>query len=136
MTNHVLASASELGRLEFLWLHNSAVTDEGVAHLTNLENLIGLGIFSAPQVRGDGLKCIPRSVERLYLEDISVSDDALKHIASLMNFRELDMRWEDLPDEGLALLGAMPWLCQLSIRECRVGDDAIATLIRGRRFTI
>ena len=62
--------------------------------------------------------------------DASVPPHALVHLADVPSLRRLDLsNRDDLVDEDVAFLEAMPWLAAVSLANCgRIGDKAVAYL--------
>ena len=87
----VLAHVAELGgAVRSLNLRGTRTTDEGLKHLSNLENLT-----------------------RLHLERTVVGDEGMAHLAGLTKLQYLNLYGTKVTDAGLARLGSMRELKKL-----------------------
>jgi hypothetical protein len=123
------ACAEQLGMLsglQTLWLLDTGISNEGLAHLRGLGNLTDLHIHT-PMVTDDGLKHIGEltGLESLVLV-CNTTDDGLKHIRSLRNLRRLELHCSST-DDGLKHIGSLTNLREL-VLQCRVTDAGMVHL--------
>lgn len=117
------------GDLRELDLMSSAITDEGLRHLSGMTNLESLKL-DATEVTADGLRHL-RDFNRLRLLSMSatgVTDQGLAALANFPNLQALDLRSTDVGDAGLAEIGKVQSLQWLSLGRTAVTDDGLLKL--------
>ena len=128
-TDRGLASLAEVKTLEYLKLPGGrihrrsgtiySITDEGLAHLSKLENLKNLSLSCSSKgvaFTNDGLKKLKelKSLEALLIGGREVTASGVEHLASLQNLRELSLfGCPKLGNDGLAVIGRMKSLKNL-----------------------
>lgn len=141
--------------LTSLSIGKSQVTDEGLKHLAGLTNLRNLTMFAAPQMTGEGLKNLSGLTElsgvllptrfndqmmpylvpfqKLYSLQIthcsSVTDAGLVHARKLGEVRAVYLG-EGVTDAGINQLETMPRLVLLDLRQTKVTDACLDSLVR------
>jgi Leucine-rich repeat (LRR) protein len=105
------------------------VTDEGLKHLKNCENLrfIALG---CTEITDRGLAYLGQlpNVRSLSLAGTSITDDGLAHLANLDTLQSLDLRYTDVTGDGIRHLASLRSLEKLVLRGNDVRDRDLAHL--------
>lgn len=125
------ASLAQLkgARLQSLMLYQTVVTDEGLAHLTQVAQIKKL-YLRAPGVKGPGLAYLKRlpGLESLELQGTVVGEESLAHVAEMDGLRDLSVSYMPLTDAGLRQLREMSGLRRLNLYGCGVGDAGLTRL--------
>jgi Leucine-rich repeat (LRR) protein len=106
------------------------VSDEGIANLKGMKNLVELHLWST-SVRSAGLDVIAglTSLETLNLDKVEVTDDDLAKLKALKNLEWLNLSSTLISDAGLAHLQELPQLKTLIVEFCTdVSPAAIEAL--------
>lgn len=112
--------------LQTLWFFDTGINNDGLMHLSGLNNLTDLSIHSFT-VTDDGLKHIGALTGLQSLMLIGdVSDDGLMHIRGLRNLRRLELQC-NATDDGLRHIGSLTNLREL-VLVCRVTDAGMVHL--------
>lgn len=116
VTDAGLEAIAKLDQLETLYLHRSAGTDAGLAHLSGLENLRSLNIRMSPQYTEAGLKHFEnlRHLSRLEYSG-EITGEGLKHLRNLRKLRHLQFAAGRLSAKSLGVLTKLPRLNSLSL---------------------
>lgn len=106
-------------------------TDNGYAHLRNLENLTKL-VLSRTQITDEGLKNIAGLIklESLNLWGASkITDNGLFHLQNLINLTELDLASTNTTNVGVSYIVGLKNLKSLNLWNVRqISDDGVAYL--------
>ena len=122
-----------LGPLPLGSIRNSAFhfTDEGVAHLESLTNLVCLDL-DCPTLSGEGIGHLAKLIKlkRLKLNGCRITDDDLGQLASLPNLESLELRNATFSGTGFAGLNCLSKLEQLELEGSNITDEAIPFIAR------
>ncbi len=131
------AGLKELGKmtgLQTLWLgvndinHRIRITDAGLAHLKDLQDLRTLSL-NQTQVTGRGLAHLGhmKALHTLELLGLPIADDDLKSLRALPALRTLDLRYTLITDAGVPDLTAMQFdkLLVQGTKMTKVGHAAL-----------
>lgn len=133
----------------------AAITDEGLACVKNMENLIVLKL-RCTAVTNDGIENVRgKALKTFGIEDsqtfddsaiawlgemadsmqeitimrcINISDDGVKQLSTLKNMRKLNLRGNYLGSDALAACQTMPNLVQLIVSENVIDDEGVKFL--------
>lgn len=105
------------------------VTDDGLARLTNLQNLKFLWL-DGTRVSDEGLKHVAKlaSLEDLGLQDTAITDAGLAYLRGLPNLRTIALTNPKITDRGLEALTVHANLDFLSLAGTGVTDSGLAHL--------
>jgi hypothetical protein len=122
-----------LGPLPFGSIRNSRFhfTDEGVAHLESLTNLVCLDL-DCPTLSGEGLRHVAKlaNLKRLKLNGRGLTDNDLRLFASLPNLESLELRNATFSGVGFAGLTCLSKLEQLELEGSNITDEAMSFIAR------
>lgn len=122
-----LAEYPELATLDLSLTH---ITDEGMAELKNLRNVIDLNLYYAEYVTDQGVAAIKdwKKLKRLNLHGTKTSDTALEHIAGITSLESLDVGSTMMTDVGLERLTTLTDLKELTMGGNELGDAGLQAL--------
>jgi internalin A len=117
----LMTRVGRLERLEYLILFDTAVTNDGLAHLRGLTDLKKLYLHGTA-VDGAGWVHLEKMVqlEELLLPDFPATDADVAHLAGLTRLRVLKLSGGRITDAGLARLGSMTYMEELSLRNTSI----------------
>jgi hypothetical protein len=122
-----------LGPLPFGSIRNSRFhfTDEGVAHLESLTNLVCLDL-DCPTLSGEGLRHLAKltKLKRLKLNGRGIMDNDLGLLASLPSLESLELRNATFAGIGFAGLDGLSKLEWLELEGPNITDKAIPFIAR------
>ena len=128
----VFPAAGEEGswKVEF-HLSGRKLTDEGLAHVGALKNIVRLNLRDTP-ITSAGLVHLKglTKLGRLHLERTGVDDDGLAHLAGLTNLEYLNLYGTKITDKGLPHLEGLKKLRQLYVWQTGVTDEGVARLAK------
>jgi hypothetical protein len=110
-----------------VFFRQAGVTDADMALLDAFPDLEGLHISKAPVADLSHLAHL-RSLQRVMLSEIPISDASLTSIASLPKLTHVNLSRTRIGDAGLAILGTMPQLRSLDLQWTRVTDAGLIHL--------
>lgn len=112
--------------LDFLNLHQNAVTDVCLGDLTRLKKLKVL-VLSSTQVTGEGIgKC--ESLEKLDLAFSPVTSAGIRSLATLPKLKAVTLDHTDITDDDLKVIAEIPTLEYISFTGTSLSKLAIAML--------
>jgi len=126
-----IAHLSNLENLDVLWLVNTTITNEGLVPLKKLAKLKELNLRRSEGLTDEGLAHLRDfpSLEYLHLLYNAFSDDGLKNLEGMTRLRLLDLRGNmGLTDEGIAHLAGLTGLKALKLRSLMVGNTGLEHL--------
>lgn len=99
------AIARRLPQLKILGLSQTEITDEGLRHLSHLEDLYQITLYKT-KVTDAGLQHLGTLDRLAYLTltDTEVSDEGLRHLAGLERLRYVWARSTKVTEQGAAML--------------------------------
>ncbi len=104
------ATLERIGKLNGrnLWLEYTSVTDQGLAHLSNVTGLRSLAL-SGTAITDEGLSHLAawEELQQLNLRATSITDDQLEHLGRLGNLKSLNLSSTSVTDEGLKHLSGL-----------------------------
>jgi Leucine-rich repeat (LRR) protein len=118
-----------LTNLEVLWLYDSHITDEYLAHLSGLATIRTLDIVRT-RITDAGftwLKTLPNLTE-LTLRGSPVTGQGLRQLQGLAQLRYLDLSDTRISDAGTPSLGSLSQLTNLFLTNTSVGDPGLVSL--------
>jgi hypothetical protein len=124
-----LAHLSRFGRLQFLSLSGTKVTDAGLEHLEGLNTLRTLELCNTA-IGDNGLTHLRRLIglQQLRLTGSRITDAGLVHLKGLSRLSSLDLGDTGISDAGLAHLKDMTNLGTLSLYGTKVTDKGVSNL--------
>ena len=124
-----LEPLKDLVGLEFLGLHQTPMTDSGLAPVARFSRLKHLGLGATP-IGDAGLVHIGRSASLEYLDlgRTKVTDAGMAHLADLPALQTLDLWRTDVGDAGVIRLPAFPRLKRLNLRVTKITDAGLMQL--------
>ncbi len=126
VTDEGLAHFKECENMKTIGLAHTLVSDAGLAHFKDCKNLTTIGL-SGKQVTDAGLIYFQNcKLTQLYLQDTQVSDAGLAHIKDLKNLEWLNLDGTQVSDAGLARLKDCKNLVSLGLSKTQVGDAGLA----------
>jgi hypothetical protein len=129
-TDEQLALLASLSDLETLELgNNEGITDRGLIHLADLQNLSTLYLYQTG-VRGPGLAHLERlpKLHSISLSRSELGDAGLKHLGNMLHLKWADLDQTHITDAGMADLAKAIGLETLSLRRTDVSDEGIRSL--------
>ena len=111
-------------------LSGKELTDEGLVHLKEIDNLIWLNLANT-KISDAGLKHISeiKSLKRLHLEKTQVGDEGLAHLKELSELEYLNLYSTQVSDAGLDHLKSLTNLRKLFLWESKATKDGAAKLM-------
>ena len=116
-------------KVEVLWLDNTEITDDGLAHMGHLIGLRVLNLDNT-QITDAGLAHLKglTALQGLYLENTHITDTGLAHLKELTCLQQLHLGETPVTDAGLAHLERLTALSSLYLGNTQVTDDGLAHL--------
>ena len=129
ITDEGLAHLTQLRGLQELLLNGTSVTDAGMEHLRRLKQLKLLGLVGTA-VSDQGLVALGdlAALTRLGVAGTRISDAGLPALSNLRKLKTLDINDTIITDVGMAEIAKLDNLESLTLRGARVGDDGLAEL--------
>ncbi len=120
-----LRCVDHLRELKILSLRNSRVTNDGMAHLANLEHLCFVDLSDLP-ISGNGLKQLNScsTIETLDLSWTNVTDDDVCGLG-IPSLKVLKLNGTNISDSGIPQFEALVNLELVELQETRVTDKGI-----------
>ena len=102
-------------------LGGKSLTDEGLAHVKQLDNVIHLHLKDT-QITDDGLKHLSdlEDLAKLHLEKTKITDQGLVYLTGLDNLEYLNIYGTEVTDDGIQQLAGMKNLKKLYIWQTKV----------------
>ncbi len=115
--------------LKWLWLEDTAFSDEDLVDLRQMSNLEDLHLHGT-KVTGPGFASLAKlkRLERLDLSDTPFTDAGMPHLAGFKNLKFLDLSHTCVSDAGIAHLKTLTSLEELSINATRLTDAGLTRL--------
>lgn len=138
ITDVGLAELPKHPHLEYVGVENAkGVLGPGIIHLAKLPRLRGLNL-SGTTIRDDCLAQLPiiPALERIDLNQCSVGDAGVTHIARCKNVNYLGLNGTKITDRGVVELTKMPRLYFLFLDVKGVTDQGVLSLKRAPRLLI
>ena len=158
VTDDGLKSIGRLRKLKRLTLRGLEISDAGLAHLDDLDQLVHLEITGSSRVTDAGVarfaKCSGlewvelggtrigdptmawigklRGVRQLWIRGTAVTDAGLAHLKNSRLLEKLFLAWTAVTDVGVAPLANLPKLEWLDVAETAVTDKAVSALCKSR----
>lgn len=128
-TDDDLAVLKKLPNLGSLTLGATKVTDAGLIHLLEMEQLRELSLFSL-KITDTGVMQLKRLVnlQALVLSDTQVTDAGLEHLKAMSNLQYLNLNNLKISNAGLAHLQDMTSLRRLHVCKSRLRDNDLMNL--------
>ena len=104
--------------------NNPRVTDNGLKHLAGLNKLRVLYLYRA-NVKGPGIRHLPRNLEILMLTHSPLTDEGLASMQNMPRLSALRVGFTDVTDTGLSNLSALSALENLELRNTGVTDAGL-----------
>jgi Leucine-rich repeat (LRR) protein len=127
ITDKKLSHLAELTQLEELWLDfNPQITDVGLNHLQNLNNLKVLRFFQSP-ITDEGFATFKnmKKLEDLQVGKSRITDRSMKLIGQMKNLQTLDLQGTKITDAGAAQLAKLKHLKWLCLKDTAITDAGI-----------
>jgi hypothetical protein len=134
----MLAGLQPMPRLESLKLWRTAVTDAGLSHLRNMDNLKSLGIVGSANVTGVGLSQL-RGLNELWslsLRETGFRDDEVAQLGELPALTSLSLMSTKLTDAGLARLAKLDRIEHLVLARNMLTDSGLIQLKGMKRLRL
>lgn len=128
-TDDDLADLKKLSNLGSLKLGATKVTDAGLIHLLEMEQLRELSLFSL-KITDTGVMRLKRlrNLQALVLSDTQVTDAGIEHLKAMSNLQDLNLNYLKISNAGLAHLRDMTSLRRLQICTSRLRDNDLMNL--------
>jgi hypothetical protein len=107
--------------------NNPDITDTGLAHLAGLSKLRVLYLYGT-QVKGPGIRHLPRNIEFLMLTRTPLADEGLIPLKDFNRIQTLRLGFTNVTDEGLANLTGLSTLESLELRNTELSDGGLEHL--------
>lgn len=107
-----------------------SLTDESVTYLQEIKGLKSLRLSANPRLTGELFEQLPEGLERLYIDDCEINDEALLKLAHLKNLKEIDYAHNPILGAGLDVFANFKRLEVLDLSDMEVGDRLL-TLLAG-----
>jgi Leucine-rich repeat (LRR) protein len=107
--------------------NNPRVTDAGLAHLAGLSKLRVLYLYRS-QVKGPGIRHLPRNIEFLMLTRTPLADEGLVPVKNMTRLTGLRLGFTKVTDEGLVNLSGLSALEDLELRNTDLSDAGLEHL--------
>jgi hypothetical protein len=133
ITDQGLAALANMPQLKELTIGHGPIpisrfhiTDEGVAHLESLTNLVCLDL-DCPTLSGEGIRHLAKltKLSRLKLNGCRITDNDLRQLASLPNLESLELRNTTFSGIGFAGLNRLSKLTDIELDGANITDEAI-----------
>lgn len=110
-------------------LRGSKLTDEGLAKVAALKNVIALNLRNT-QITSAGLNHLKglTKLKRLHLERTKIDDSGISHLAGLQNLEYLNLYGTKITDKALDQLNGLKNLKQLYVWQTKVTDAGVDKL--------
>lgn len=122
--------AGSKGALEVSFQHRGhGLTDEGLAHLADLQNVVSLNLKET-RITSSGLVHLKglASLKFLHLEQTEVDDEGVAHLIGLTNLEYLNLYATNITDRSLDRLVSLKHLKHLYLWQTDVTDEGVARL--------
>jgi hypothetical protein len=122
---------ADLPDIKRLWLHETKVTDAGMAHVGEMHQLDDLVIYGMA-LTDEGFRHLRdlRKLAHLNMHGLAVGDGALSQLAQLTKLKTLHASDTKVTGDGLASLTNLKELEVLSLDRTQITDDGLAHLNR------
>lgn len=129
ITDEGLAQLAPLRELRSLDLVGTAVTGEGLRHLSNFPHLESL-FLSGPWINDDGMARVSncKELKTLGLQYTKVGDKGFEQLGKLSRLERLDLSSRFVTDKGLGELVPLMNLKHVTLRCSDVGDEGLKHL--------
>ena len=119
--------------LSNLDLRGCPVTNDGLRHLTGLQNLKALrlsGSHTAATVDDGGMNAVAQisDLKVLSLDKLWVSDDGIRALSTLKHLEELYLAGTTIGDGALEFIATMPAIRKLRLSNDSISDDGLKNL--------
>jgi len=112
-----LERLGQITSLTDIWLQQTAITDDGLAHLAPLKNLFVLSLTGTLiSSRGIAQMGLQSRLGVLFLNWTLVDDDALMTLSSYPHLMQLSLEGTRVSDRGVVQLVRLPQLVSLSVQ--------------------
>ena len=130
-SNVAMSQIGRLTQLEQLSLHDTFLTDEGLAHLGRLTSLMGLAL-SNDQIPDTGLSRLKGlfRLRALSLHGTYISDARLAHLSGLVSLESLVLSNTEITDAGLVQLQRLASLTDLDLSGTHITAAGLVHLER------
>ena len=110
-------------------LSGKELTDEGLVHLKDVENLVWLNLANT-KISDEGLKHLAsiKSLKRLHLEKTQIGDAGLAHLKDLAELEYLNLYGTQVSDAGLEHLKSLAKLQKLYLWQSKATKEGAAAL--------
>ena len=129
-----IAWPSRITRLD---LERVDITDVSFGALASLKSLEQLGISSCARLTDEGLAELLKNLDSLgtlYLNDLSVGDNGLRHVGVLKKLRYLTLSRTDVTDVSLEFIANASSLEELSVSRTSITGSGFAHLATLKRL--
>ncbi|MFO1094970.1 MAG: hypothetical protein U0992_16935 [Planctomycetaceae bacterium] len=125
-----LAGLAKMRHLVGVAISNTQITDAGLAHLSDCDDLRTVSLVSCPHLSDAGLQHLLslRGLTQLDLIATPITDNGLQTVAELTQVQSLNLDSTRITDAGLARLAGLQSLTQLGLRDTAISDAGLAHL--------
>ncbi len=142
LTDRAMRDLNQIHTLEYLRLPNYGLTDAGLKHVTELQNLrnIWVGCSSLSPLTDESLYSVSqlKNLEVLSIGGAGLTDGGMKHVAKLTNLKRLSLFYsKQLTDKGLAELAELESLTEFSLGSgTKVSVSGLKSLNRLKKLKV
>jgi len=142
LTDKAMLDLNQIHTLEYLRLPNYGLTDAGLKHVTELQNLrnIWVGCSSRSPLTDESLYSVSqlKNLEVLSIGGEGLTDGGMKHVAKLTNLKRLSIfYYRQLTDKGLAELAELESLTDFNLgRGTKVSVSGLKSLNRLKKLKV
>jgi len=129
VTDEDMAVVGKANSLRVVVLHNSEISDAGLAYLEGLTKLKHLDLCNT-KIGNAGLVHLKKlkNLQGLILNDTEVTDTGLAHLSELIGLRVLNLGATNVTDAGIVHLKSLKGLTYLELTKTHVTAEGVADL--------
>jgi hypothetical protein len=130
-TGEAMSGIASLSRLQFLWLHDVAIGDDGAVHLSRIKTLLHLELKRTGITNRCGRHfALMKRLTFLDVEGNAVDDSFVADVHSLPQLYELNLSRTAVTDASVPHLSEMSFLRHLDISGTRISAEAQRRLVQ------
>lgn len=125
-----LASLKKLPKLEQALLMFLNITDNGLVHLSDMQQLRTIDLRGSTAISDDGIKHLEglKNLKALKLRNVLVTNGAMPSIGKLTELKVLTLEDTQVDDDGISELTGLTKLIELDLTRTTVSDEGLSAL--------